>query len=243
MHIKTIGIIGYGHFGAFLVEMAERFLPNAEVRVYSRRQEPDGKLFFDLETVCDSDVVVICGAIHEFEEQLKRVIECAREETIIVDVATVKVHTVNLLKKYAADRAWIATHPMFGPESVKKQGGEMHGLNIVIAEHTLPGEVYEQLTSFLKRLEFNVVEVDADKHDRLLADTLFLTHYVGQTVKEAGFERTSIDTLSFASLMNAVESVIYDEKLFKDVYQFNPHCKETAKRFHDAQEEVFKKLT
>lgn len=243
MQVKTIGIIGYGHFGAFLVELSQRFFPDRAVRVYSRRKDPDGKIFFDFETVCQSDVVIICGAMHEFEEQLQSVLQSAPEETVIVDVATVKVHTVTLLKKHAPKRKWIAMHPMFGPESVKKQGGELKGLTIVTAEHTLPKESYDALVSFLNTLECTVVEISAEEHDRLLANTLFLTHYVGQTITAAGFTRTPIDTVSFASLMNAVEAVAHDEGLFKDVYKFNPYCKEAVKRFHDAQEKIFNKLS
>lgn len=242
MQVKTVGIIGYGHFGAFLADLAQRFLPEVEVRVHSRRKEMDGKRFYDFETTCQSDVVVVAGAIHEFEEQLLEVLKHASEETIIVDVATVKIHTVNLLKKHASNRNWIATHPMFGPEGFKKAGEKLTNLPLVVTEHTLNADVYGTVRTFLNGIELNLIEMSTENHDKILAETLFLTHYIGQTMKVAGFTRTEIDTPSFASLMSAVESVAHDENLFKDVYRFNSYCKRAAKRFHDAQEDVFKKL-
>ncbi|MEZ4200601.1 MAG: hypothetical protein R3B69_03385 [Candidatus Paceibacterota bacterium] len=107
---------------------------------------------------------------------------------------------------------------------------------------TLADGEYQQAKDFLTTCGFAVVEMTAEEHDKLLADTLFITHYIAQTVKTGGFSRTELDTVSFQSLMNAVESVMQDEKLFHDVYRFNPYCKTAALRFHEAQEKVWQAL-
>mgnify|MGYP000156198446 CR=1 FL=1 len=132
---------------------------------------------------------------------------------------------------------------MFGPESYQKTKKDVTGFRIVVTDKTVSSSDYKKVKKTLSQLGFVILEMTSDEHDKLLANTLFLTHYVGQTMKEAGFLRTDIDTVSFQSLMNAVESVMNDEKLFRDVYDFNPYCKESAERFHDAQEVVQKKLS
>jgi prephenate dehydrogenase len=157
---------------------------------------------------------------------------------VIVDVATVKVHTVEILERLASDRQWIAMHPMFGPESFKKTHGDISGYRIVLAAHTIPEAAYASLRAFLTTCGFTVIEMDAQQHDRQLAETLFLTHYIGQIITHAGFERTDIDTVSFGYLMNAVESVRNDEELFKDVFKFNPYCAEILSRFETGEREV-----
>src|SRR6185295_16965138 len=116
--------------------------------------------------------------------------------TIIVDVATVKVHTVSLLKKLAKGRRYVATHPVWGPESYEKRGGDVAGFRIVMTDGTLTVPEYTALTNFLKNLGFDVVEMSAEEHDKHLAETLFLTHFIGQLVTKAGFGRTEIDTIS-----------------------------------------------
>jgi prephenate dehydrogenase len=78
----------------------------------------------------------------------------------------------------------------------------------------------------------------AESHDRLLAETLFLTHYVAQAVARGGFVRTDIDTLSFGFLMDAVESVKNDVDLFRDVFFFNPYCEDIIVRFERAEWEL-----
>jgi len=234
----TIGIVGYGSFGAFLEVLIKRFVPTAEVRIHSSRFEADNKKFFTLADTAQCNFVILAVPIHAFEETLIKVVPLLAFESIVVDVATVKLHTVNLLKKYLAGKKYIATHPMFGPESYAKKSQEVAGFRFVMADGTLPVEQYNALCSFLKQCGFEVVEMSAESHDKHLAETLFLTHFVGQVVARGGFDRTAIDTVSFGYLMDSVESVKHDTKLFQDVYRFNPFCEEVLKRFEGAEGEV-----
>lgn len=238
--INTVGIIGYGNFGKFLHELSGRFFPAIEVRVYSRRARVDNQTFFSLEKTAQSDVVILCGSIREYEEQLQSILEYMPPSSILVDVATVKKYTGELCKKHCNGRKFISTHPMFGPESYQKHQKNVDGFRIVVTDYSLQNDDYQKLKNTFAALGFLIIEMTADEHDQHLAETLFLTHYVGQSVLKAGFPRTAIDTLSFQFLMDAVESVKDDKLLFADVYHFNPHCKAVAERFHQAQEVVYR---
>ena len=242
MQINSVGIIGYGAFGKHIETLLHKFAPAVKVKVFSRRYEPDGDKFYTAEETCTADAVVFCCSISNFESELKELLPHVPEGTVIVDVATVKKHTSDLLKQLAGERPFISTHPMFGPESFKKTNGDVSGFRIVVTEKVIPDNSYQQLREFLSSCGFVVIEMTADEHDKLLADTLFLTHYIGQTMQTAGFMRTNIDTVSFQSLMNAVESVAHDGKLFMDVYNYNPYCEEAAVRFHEAQKVVLEAL-
>lgn len=240
--ISTVGIVGYGHFGNFIYELSRRFFPEINVRVHSRRHTPDGETFFELQVVAQSDVVILCDGISEYEERLLAVLEYALPNTILVDVATVKVYTGELFKKHCQGRLFISTHPMFGPTSYKKHSGNIHGFRVVVTDYSLKNDNYQILRAKFAGLGFSIIEMTAEEHDKRLAETLFLTHYIGQSIVKAGFNRTNIDTLSFQFLMDAVESVKDDKKLFTDVYRFNPYCRGVAMRLHDAQEAVFAEL-
>jgi prephenate dehydrogenase len=240
--INTVGIIGYGNFGSFVHELGKRFFPQVQFRIHSRRFEPDGKTFFDLKTTAQSDVVILCSAINEYEERLKEVLQHALPETILIDVATVKKHTSELCHKYCGSHRFISIHPMFGPNSYKKYRGDVSGFRIVVTDYVLKNDTYQMLKAQFAAFGFTIIEMTADEHDRRLAETLFLTHYIGRSIIEAGFSRTEIDTLSFQFLMDAVDSVREDEQLFADVYHYNPYCKPVAERFHAAQEKVYRRL-
>lgn len=240
--ITSVGIVGNGAFGALLHILFTKLTPGVAVRMYSSRAKPDGKTFFPLEEVAKSDAVILAVPIYAFEETIKRVLPHLGEWSVIVDVATVKLYTVEILKRLAPERRWVAVHPMWGPESYKKRGNSILGFRLVATDHTLSEQEMKNCSIFLSKLGFVVVRMGADEHDRHLAETLFLTHLVGQIVSRGKFDRSPIDTISFGSLMDAVESVRHDTDLFKDVFKYNPYCVEVLKRFEDAEEEVHRLL-
>jgi prephenate dehydrogenase len=240
--INTVGIIGYGNFGKFVHELGQRFFPGLEFRIHSRRATVDNETYFDLKTASQSDIVILCDGISEYEERMREVLKLSLPDTIFVDVATVKKHTSELCYKYCDGRRFMSIHPMFGPSSYKKHNENVDGFRIVVTDYVLKNDTYQMLKKKFSDYGFSIIEMTADEHDKNLADTLFITHYIAQSILGADFHRTEIDTLSFQFLMDAVESVKNDKKLFADVYKYNPYCKDSAERFHKAQEEVFKEL-
>lgn len=234
----SLGLVGYGHFGAFLHVLAQRYLPGAALKIHSGRRKPDGVLFFSLEEVAACHAVVLAVPISAYPATLARLGEHLRADSVVVDVATVKKYTMDLLQAARPARRFVAMHPMFGPESYAKRGGEVTGLRIVITGHSLPAEVYATLCEELAAVGFSIVEKTAEAHDKDLAETLFLTHYIGQVIARGGFERTDIDTVSFGYLMDAVDSVRHDGKLFEEVCRFNPYCRRVIERFDASDRQV-----
>lgn len=235
---QSIGIVGFGAFGELTHTLIRRFSPETTVRVFSSRRGPDEKTFFSLADVASCDAVVLCVPIRNFEETLAKILPLTKDTTVIVDVSTVKVHTAGVLRRLAAHKRWIATHPMFGPESYQKRGGDISGFRIVITESNIPEDDIENVRRFLSGTGCTVVSMSSDEHDKRLASSLFLTHFIGQIVSRGGFVRSDIDTASFGHLMDAMESVRHDSELFADVYAYNPYCREVLERFKKSEEEV-----
>jgi len=234
----SLGLIGYGHFGAFLHTLAQRYLPDAPLKIHSSRREPDGTLFFPLEEVADCEAVVLAVPISAYPDTLARIGPHLGVDSVVVDVATVKKYTMDLLQAARPAHGFVAMHPMFGPESYSMRGGDVSGLRIVVTGHNLAPARYAALCAKLTEVGFSVIEKTADAHDKDLAETLFLTHYVGQVIARGGFERTEIDTVSFGYLMDAVDSVRHDGKLFEEVCRFNPYCRQVIERFDASDREV-----
>lgn len=234
----TIGIIGYGAFGKLVYVLLRRFAPEAKVRVYSSRFEPDQRTFFSLQETASADAVVFCVPISATEETLMKVVPHTRPDTVLVDVATVKRYTTDLFDHLRDGRQVLSTHPMFGPESYEKLGGDVLGFRIVVTGHSMDEDTYGAMRQRFQEAGFDVVETTAEAHDRHLAETLFLTHFVGQVISRAGFNRTEIDTVSFGYLMTAMEAVRHDTALFKDVFRYNPYCEEVLRRFEVSEREV-----
>jgi len=240
--VKTVGIVGHGNFGAFVHVLLKRFAPSMTVRVFEPKKKADKNVFFSLSDVAACDVVILAVPISTFESVVEKILPYLGDETILVDVSTVKSYPLKVLKRLAKGRRYIATHPMWGPESYKKRNGDVSGFRIVIAGHTLPESSIAVFCKTLEQIGFKILRMNAEIHDKNLAETLFLTHFVGQIVTKAGFVRTDIDTVSFGYLMDAVESVRADRALFRDVYQYNPYCKKVLKKFGIAERSVHRLL-
>jgi len=234
----SLGLIGYGHFGAFLHVLAQRYLPDATLKIHSSRRAPDGVLYFALEEVAACDAVVLSVPISAYPATLERIAPHLGRDSVIVDIATVKKYTTELLQGLQPPRRFIAMHPMFGPESYAKRDSDVAGLRIVITGHNLAPDQYQAVCAKLTAIGFAIIERSPDAHDKDLAETLFLTHYIGQVIARGGFERTDIDTVSFGYLMDAVDSVRHDRKLFADVCRFNPYCRQVIERFDASDREV-----
>ena len=233
----TLGLIGYGRFARFMHELASRFLPQLKVRIFMRNPVA-GVETVSLEEVAGSDIVALTVPIGAYEATLKQIAPMLGPRSVVLDVATVKVHTSRLIREILPGQPYVSTHPMFGPEAYGKLGSDVTGLRIVITDTNLPAERISTVSTMLRGFGFSVVEKTADEHDRDLAETLFLTHYVGQVIARGNFERTDIDTPSFGFLMDAVDAVRHDTELFRQVLRYNPYCDAVIERFDRCESEV-----
>ncbi len=233
MNITSVWIIWYGHFGSFIHQIVTTYFPGVAVKVASRTYEKA----LSWEEVAWCDLVFPCVPLARFEDCIDRLVPLLWKDTILVDVCTVKSMPISCLQKYIGVR-YLCTHPMFGPQSYKKQGNSLADLRIVLCDSTLPIDLYDAWVTVLNNLWLKVLEMTADEHDQKLASTLFLTHYIAQIVYAGEFDRTDIDTVTFWYLMDAVESVSEDKDLFLDVWRYNPYCKEIVKKFNAVQSNI-----
>ena len=190
----------------------------------------------------EANVVIVCVSIKHYLATLKRLLPHLSSQTVLVDVATVKVETTAWLQQHGDKLNYVATHPMFGPSSYKKSGNSVTGFRLVVTDHNIPVETYEKLLSWLECLGMRVIGMDAESHDKYLAETLFLTHFIAQAITAADFVRTDIDTVSFGFLMDAVESVREDTDLFNDVFHHNPYCESIINRLIEAVQQTQQRL-
>lgn len=142
-----ISIIGYGAFGKL---WADILAPDFEVVVtggstYEERAKMYGHTSVTREEALLSDIIFYSVPISLFEKVIEediRFIETSGHHPLMIDLLSVKVHPEEVFKKYLPKNIQtLLMHPMFGPESVGKNGG-LHGLNLVLCGGTATSEVY-----------------------------------------------------------------------------------------------------
>ena len=90
-----------------------RYFPTVTLRIYSPDVLVDGKQFFDLATVCQSDVLFLTVPINAFESVVSSIVPFLSPDTIVVDICSVKLHPVSVLQRYLPNCQYLSTHPMF----------------------------------------------------------------------------------------------------------------------------------
>jgi prephenate dehydrogenase len=238
-----IGVIGYGSFTKFLEAAINQYFPNAEILIYSRSNEIDNKKFFTLPEVCSTDILIPSVPIHAFENTIKEISPLLSENTLVFEVCSVKVHPKDVLEKYLPKNiSYILSHPMFGPESFKKHNNSIEGFNLVIEKGRIEKDKYADLLSKLRTTGLNIIEMSAEEHDRKAAVFQFTTIFMGLVIRGSGLERTEIDTASARQMHNFTEMIGDDIGILKDMYKYNPYCKEQLNKIFNSTNKIVEKV-
>jgi prephenate dehydrogenase len=238
-----IGIIGFGRFG----ELAAKYLAReVQVVVFDRGGKRDriaavGARPADLETTCAQEMVLLCVPISHMRTQLRTIAPLLKPGTVVIDVCSVKVNPVKWMTELLPDEVEILpTHPMFGPDSAAHT---LAGAKIVLCRDRIRPENYDKAAHWLRARDLVVIETTPEEHDRQIAVTLALTHFIGRSLSAFGAEQLPIDTEGYKRLMHILEVVENDTwQLFQDMHRYNPFAGEERTRFMTAMQHINERL-
>jgi prephenate dehydrogenase len=230
-----IGIIGYGRFG----ELAAKYLAaDTDVYVYSSRKELPGVdglriHLSSIEEVCRQKIVIPAVPISAFRNTLKHIAPLLNSDALVVDVCSVKEKPVQWMQELLPGSVSIlATHPMFGPDSA---ADSLEGMKIALCNVRVDQSDYEKIITYLETKGLIVIDTTAEIHDRQIAVSLALTHFIGRSLSKFGAEDLEIDTEGYKRLLHILDVVEHDTwQLFGDMHRFNPYAKETRAAFMEA---------
>ena len=134
----------------------------------------------------------------------------------------------------------LATHPIFGPDSAKDS---VRGRKIVLCRTRISEEFYRKIKENLENAGLIVIEATPEEHDREIAKTLLLTHFIGRGLMEFGAKELSMDTEGYKRLLKILETVRNDtSQLFRDMNDYNGYSKEMRTKLIRALIKVGKRL-
>lgn len=227
----SIGIIGYGRFGATLHNIIKQHIPKAKIYIYSKDKKIDNKIFFDLNHVCKCKWLFLSIPISEMISVLNNIKKHITKNTIVIDVCSVKVLPVKWMKKILKKQQIIATHPMFGPDSTSN-GTYLYDMNMMMYNISTNIDDYNIFKLFWQKLGVNVIEITPDLHDKYCAYTICYNHLIGRIGQYIGIKPTPIDTKGFSIIYNAMQYVVNDSmQLFVDMQSYNPYSQNMRKKF------------
>ena len=239
-----IGVIGFGRFGRLTVENLAR---DFEVQVYTRNTSKKesvaeaGAKLVPLEQACGQKIVVLSVPISSMEATLTQIAPLLKPDALVMDVCSVKVLPVQWMKALLPPGVDIlATHPMFGPDSAAVS---LSGHKIVLCPERIAPLRYDAIKQWLNSKGLILLETTAEKHDRQIAVSLALTHFIGRSLSEFKARPMEIDTEGYKRLLHILGVVTNDTwQLFEDMNRYNPYALETRKTFLDAMDKVHERL-
>ena len=238
-----IGVVGFGRFGA----LAARYLAaDCKVLVYSGSQpasaiEAVGAFKTSLKEVCRQPFLVLSVPISAMQKTLQTIAPLVSRDTVVLDVCSVKLSPIEWMQTLLPpDVAILGTHPMFGPDSA---AGSLQGRKMVLCNVSTPKEIYQKILSYLVQKGLDVIEATPEEHDRQIAVSLSLTHFIGRSLAEFGANALSIDTEGYKRLRYTLEVVEHDTwQLFKDMHNYNPFAAKIREDFMAAMHCIDAKL-
>lgn len=238
-----IGIIGFGRLGELLTR---HFAAEHEIKVYdtrrvSARVRAIGAKAAPLAEVCGQEVVVPCVPIADFSPLLRRIRGLLRPDALVVDVCSVKEHPVRAMKRLLPRSVEIlATHPNFGPDSAAES---LSGRQIAVCKVRISPRRYARVKRAFERKGLKLVEMTPREHDRRMASSLVLTHFIGRGLLDYGAKPTGIDTEGYKRLLRILQTVQNDStQLFRDMNRFNAFAPAMRRRLLASLKRVDRKV-
>lgn len=239
----TFGIIGFGRFGKLWTKLMSRF---GRVFVYDKnrnlgflRSDPDVRRGRSTETsarkhlkkVVNADFLFLLVPISQIRHCCKRIAKILPQHTIVIDACSVKKYPVHVMKKFLpSHQQIIATHPLFGPDSVKEFG--LKNQKIAIVPVRVKEKSLKTFESLLKKLNLKIIKTTAQEHDKKMAASQALVHFIGRSLAKLGLTEQKICTPDYISLLRMNDLVTNDTwQLFFDMQRLNPFSASTRIKF------------
>jgi len=219
----TVGLIGYGRFGA----LAARYIARgANVVVFEPRWKGAAPARVRRGTLTEAaaqDLVILAVPISAMRDLLRRIAPLVRPGAVVADVCSVKTMPLAWMREtLPRSVAILGTHPLFGPDS---DTGSLRGQRIVVCPSRGAHRALAALRRFARAQGVTLVVMSPPAHDRLMAETLLVTHYVGRLLHGAGLKGRSPATASYGHMQVVVRTALRDsEQLFLDMWRFNPYA-------------------
>jgi prephenate dehydrogenase len=194
-----VAIIGAGAMGKWFASFAKHNLGEvivADINV-ARSKNVAKDVGVKAEETCEdavahADVAIIAVPIEKTPEVVKSMARAMRAGSLLMDVASVKSDVVHAMNELDVDIELVSIHPLFGPGSTILKGKDF------VAVPVKPGKRYAQFKNQLTKLGATVTEMQAEEHDRVMAISQCLTHFV---------------LLSYLSALRSMKEIKLAEKL------------------------------
>ena len=188
---RTVTIYGPGLLGGSVALAVRDNLPDCELRLWARREQPlqlaqtlgithtytDAK-----EAARGADLIIFATPIGAFEELARLILPCIDRKSLVTDVGSVKAYVHRTTGEMLTERGrmFIGSHPMAGAETQGLENATptlLQGATVAITNpHGVPSEMEERLAAFWQALGGRTYSMQPRNHDRAVARISHMPH-------------------------------------------------------------------
>lgn len=243
MKNEVVSVYGYGRFGKLWADILKE---DFKVKVYSRRglnknEVSEGVEITTKEDLLNCDALFFCVSISALEQALIESKGFFNSNTIYFDTCSVKVNPVIWMKSHLPINSQIiATHPMFGPDSYYSTPDK---LPMAMCNIRTEKQIFNDWVNYFNSKKITVEIMAPDEHDKLVAYSQGITHYIGRVLADLNLKPSKIDTLGYKKLLGIIEQTCNDNwQLFVDLQKYNPYTSQMREDLHVSIEKIYRYL-
>ena len=229
------GLLGLGRLGRLLAPRLARFGPVWAHDPDPAAPTPRGVRRAGRDEAATARVLLLAVPIRSMQGLLEAIAGEIVEPCLVADTASVKSLPARWMLEALPPRVEIlATHPLFGPDSARSGWS---GRKVVLCPVRLRHR--RCVERFVRRLGLRPLWRDPEEHDREVADTQALVHFLGRALEALGAGPRDLDTRGYRRLLEIAGDTSRDTRvLFEDMQRFNPHAAAARRRLLDALERL-----
>lgn len=237
-HSLRVGIVGGGTFGQCIAKLLDSthhimLTSRSDYSAICKRHGWEFYSTIDEWNKVEKDVILIAVSIDSFDAVVQKI---KFQDELVVDVLSVKEFPKQVLLKNTPQSCDIlATHPMFGPNSIRAGNLPPFILEKIRIGNTLRCQYFLESISNYCRL----VEMSCEKHDQELAIYQSITHYVNRILDQSGFTQAEYHKVprSCRLLLDSIRLTKDDsDSLFYSLFKYNLYAKRLLKSLQKHQE-------
>ena len=238
-----IGVIGFGRLGKLICHYLSKDFDLFIHDIVDHKGEIEKMnakcVSFSEASKCS--IIIPLVPISEFESVIKKMNNFIKKDSLVIDICSVKVHPVEVMKKYLPESIQIlASHPMFGPDSA---ADTLFGNKIALCPVRINDNLYNDIKHYLESFGIKLIETTPEEHDKEISSSLLLTHFIGRSLMDFGAKELKIETKGYRRLMKILFTVQNDTwQLFEDMNKFNPYAKETLLKFSNSIQTIKQRI-
>lgn len=230
--MKSLGLIGFGQFGQLAAGVLKSHF---DVLVWdpapsaAEQAQALGVGFGPIEAAAAREVVVVAVPVPAMRQVFAAIAPHLQAGALVVDVGSVKVMPAQWMTELLPGSVDIvATHPLFGPQSVARDG--LPGLRFVVCP--IRGDRHEKVAAFGRSLGLAVTVTTPEEHDEEMAYVQALTHLIGRSLVNLGIPDERLATQSYQHLLELCGLIGADTfELFTAIQTQNPFAPKVVRAF------------